>query len=585
MEVLRPVAPPPLPEKDAGLAIASLVLGILGVIMSFALIGIVLGLIGLLFGSAYLLRQRAQRKMALAGIVLGALGILLGSLCAAYYSYLFSSFSQDVLDSLQDIQDKMTQWEGVPAPDFSISTLDGQTITLNQLKGKRVVLHFWATSSAYSRREIPHFVQLTKEIPPKDLVIVGICQEERNAIENFLERNNINYALALKTDLPAPYSDVRSIPTTFFIDRKGVIQAIHTGYSDYETLLAEATAPDYAGPLKTVPETTIRELAQAENPLTPVTAWTVTLEFPAAFCCGDWDSDLEDEILFSDYDAKLHILGRDGEERESISLPQEFHAIELGHHRESGPRLLGYNSIGGRKIVVMDRTGKKLWSYWAWFGVEKAHWGDLDGDGTDEIIFGMMSLRALSADGSALWKRKMGFPASLAVVSAQDNQPARIFTIDLTMGIRSLDSKGQKIVVFQPMDERCSHINAARMDSSGTIQVIEMASNISGAEDNTGIIVCDETGRVAWTAHAEEDAQSWSGTNFVAGDVTGDGVREWIFRESNTKLVIASAQGQRLCDVPIQEDTDDFAVAGDPAGKGFLIVLDKQHRLTAYRFE
>ena len=53
--------------------------------------------------------------------------------------------------------------------------------------------------------------------------------------------------LASVKDLPAPYSDVTAIPTTFFIDRNGVITKILVGYNDYEALKAEALAPDYQG--------------------------------------------------------------------------------------------------------------------------------------------------------------------------------------------------------------------------------------------------------------------------------------------------------------------------------------------------
>ena len=82
------------------------------------------------------------------------------------------------------------------------------------------------------------------EFSDDQLAIVGISNEDKEVLTKFVEEKGVNYPIASADDLPAPYSDVRSIPTTFFIDAGGVIQAVVEGYHDYDALKAAAFAED-----------------------------------------------------------------------------------------------------------------------------------------------------------------------------------------------------------------------------------------------------------------------------------------------------------------------------------------------------
>jgi peroxiredoxin len=230
-----------------GFAVASLSLGIIAVFMSFLLVGIVAGLLGLVFGLLQLARTRAGRGMAWWGASLSLVGLLLGGACAGWYYHVVHELrSRGGGDDGPDY----TVWHGQPAPELEVTTLDGQTLKLSELKGRRVVLDFWATWCPPCRMEIPHFVELTKENPAEQLLIVGISNEDEETLRAFVQENGVNYPMASKADedLAEPYSLVRSIPTTFFIDRKGIIQHVEVGYAELEDLRAKALAPDYEAP-------------------------------------------------------------------------------------------------------------------------------------------------------------------------------------------------------------------------------------------------------------------------------------------------------------------------------------------------
>jgi peroxiredoxin len=144
-------------------------------------------------------------------------------------------------------------WKGVAAPDFSVTTLDGKTVQLSELKGKRVIVDFWATWCPPCVREIPHFIKLNSESPADELAIVGISSEDENTLKSFVKKKGINYSIASADHLPAPYDEVRSIPTTFFIDRKGIIQDVLVGYHDFGKLKTHALADDFEGEPKPAP--------------------------------------------------------------------------------------------------------------------------------------------------------------------------------------------------------------------------------------------------------------------------------------------------------------------------------------------
>jgi peroxiredoxin len=128
------------------------------------------------------------------------------------------------------------EWIDVEAPDFTVTDLDGNEVILSQLKGKRVILSFWATWCPPCKKEIPNLNRLRNVYDSNDLIILGISSESEETVKAFSEKRKINYTLAIEKDLPSPYSDVDSIPTTFFIDRRGIIRDILEGYNDFKHL-------------------------------------------------------------------------------------------------------------------------------------------------------------------------------------------------------------------------------------------------------------------------------------------------------------------------------------------------------------
>ncbi len=115
---------------------------------------------------------------------------------------------------------------GEPAPDFKLENLDGQSVSLSDLRGKPILLNFWATWCPPCRAEMPFLQQIYEEWSDKGLVLLAIdIGEGPSQIKEFLEANNLSLPVLLDSNKSvAQKYNITAIPTTFFIDKDGIIQ-------------------------------------------------------------------------------------------------------------------------------------------------------------------------------------------------------------------------------------------------------------------------------------------------------------------------------------------------------------------------
>ena len=116
--------------------------------------------------------------------------------------------------------------KGHDAPDFVLTDLQGRTVKLSDLRGKAVVLNFWATWCPPCKEEIPWLVELQKRYGSEGLQIVGVSMDDgdQKDVEKFAAENSINYPILLgKEKVAEQYGGIEYLPTTFYIDRNGVV--------------------------------------------------------------------------------------------------------------------------------------------------------------------------------------------------------------------------------------------------------------------------------------------------------------------------------------------------------------------------
>src|SRR5947209_340383 len=124
--------------------------------------------------------------------------------------------------------------KGSIAPDFELRVLNGEgkRLKLSDLRGKGVVLDFWATYCEPCKIEMPWFVDLQKKYGPQGLQIVGVDIEdidEKDIVE-FTNKMGINYPVLIGTEKVANlYGGLNGLPMTFYIDRAGKVVDRHLG--------------------------------------------------------------------------------------------------------------------------------------------------------------------------------------------------------------------------------------------------------------------------------------------------------------------------------------------------------------------
>lgn len=122
---------------------------------------------------------------------------------------------------------------GKLAPDFTLPSLDGQTVSLNDLRGQPVFINFWASWCPACREEMP-LIQTVHERQAgqsQSAIILGInVGESPSTVEGFMQENELSFPVLLDiTQTVAQNYNIRAIPTTFFIDSEGIIREIKIG--------------------------------------------------------------------------------------------------------------------------------------------------------------------------------------------------------------------------------------------------------------------------------------------------------------------------------------------------------------------
>ncbi len=131
--------------------------------------------------------------------------------------------------------------EGFLAPDFTLDTLDGKKVTLSELRGKIVIINLWATWCPPCRAEMPALENAYKQYKESEVIILGLNvtnQDSEKDIPSFVKEFGLTFPILLDRDgsVSALYQ-LRGLPTTYFVNRKGIIRTVVVGGPMNETFI------------------------------------------------------------------------------------------------------------------------------------------------------------------------------------------------------------------------------------------------------------------------------------------------------------------------------------------------------------
>jgi peroxiredoxin len=169
-------------------------------------------------------------------ILIFVVGIMVGDLLVDYLRQA-QAHPQD-LEAAEALGLEIGTSIGDLAPDFSGTSVGGETISLSQLDGKLVVVNVFASWCGPCRVETPHLVDVYNEIDQDQVEFIGLNLQERpSAVEEFKDEFLIEYPLVLNEggELTNIYRPI-GLPTTWFIDQEGIVRFVFSGPMTKESL-------------------------------------------------------------------------------------------------------------------------------------------------------------------------------------------------------------------------------------------------------------------------------------------------------------------------------------------------------------
>jgi cytochrome c biogenesis protein CcmG, thiol:disulfide interchange protein DsbE len=123
---------------------------------------------------------------------------------------------------------------GAPAPALSLPTASGETVAIDQLKGKVVYVDFWASWCAPCRKSFPWMAEMQKKYGPSGFTVVAVnVDKKRPDADRFLQSTPAAFTVVFDPAGTTPTAwNVKAMPTSFVIDAKGNIAMVEAGFKD-----------------------------------------------------------------------------------------------------------------------------------------------------------------------------------------------------------------------------------------------------------------------------------------------------------------------------------------------------------------
>lgn len=118
-----------------------------------------------------------------------------------------------------------------PAPDFTLTSLDGTQLTLSNLKGQVILINIWATWCPPCRAEMPTIEATYQQYRAQGFTVLAVdLQEDPRSVASFMAQYKLTFPALLDWDGQVSRSyQALSLPSSFFLDKKGVIRAVYRG--------------------------------------------------------------------------------------------------------------------------------------------------------------------------------------------------------------------------------------------------------------------------------------------------------------------------------------------------------------------
>lgn len=173
-----------------------------------------------------------MRKWIIIVVIVGLLG---------YAVYDFTSSRSSATDNSVETEvgegENIGLQKGQIAPNFELETLDGETVSLADQRGEKVIVNFWASWCGPCRAEMPDMQKFHEEYDATILAVNMLSTEPgEEQVQNFLDEFGVTFTALLDDDRVSSLYNISGLPTSYFINSKGEVHNIAVGPINYEMM-------------------------------------------------------------------------------------------------------------------------------------------------------------------------------------------------------------------------------------------------------------------------------------------------------------------------------------------------------------
>jgi thiol-disulfide isomerase/thioredoxin len=486
----------------------------------------------------------------------------------------------NLLGGLDGGEEEPSPLLGKPAPPIKLALLEGGEFDLASHAGTSpVMVDFWATWCGPCVEELPILVKVADEYREKGVVFCALNQaEDADTIRKFLEEQKLSTTIALDSESKVGEAyGLSGIPMLVLIDKGGVVQSVHVGYSaGIEEALRKELDDLLAG--KNLAEEKLAKAAQAAEPIEPTgleEVWSadgryssVTVHQPSG------------AIFVASSRGQCMRFDDQGQAQDTFNAPQQVNALRAARLRPgSDAQLLGFKSPWGETVVAMEADGKKLWQETGGQGIDDVWPADLDADGQDEIIVGFngsTGLHVFAADGARRWEyTDIGNVWHVAAGDVVGDAAIEVVATSAAGQVHILDADGKHLndlrAPFYANMIRVAKFSPDKPHAS----IIIVGSGDSGEQ----IAALDGEGAVLWTRDVPASTNHCDSLSIAPNGA-------WAAAGLRGGLVIAveTAKGEIIAQVDGMGERPDVAWHAASGSPSPLLLVASGKYLKAFRF-
>lgn len=174
-----------------------------------------------------------------------AIGLLVALIIIGVREFVVSNDDELVTENEQMENSQLEELEntglkiGEKAPNFTLDSLQGETISLSDFQGKKVILNFWASWCGPCREEMPDMQRFYEANLDQNLEVLAVnlthFERKREHVDEFVEEFGLTFPMPLDVDSKQYEAyEVITIPTTYFLDEQGIVRQKHLGPMTYD---------------------------------------------------------------------------------------------------------------------------------------------------------------------------------------------------------------------------------------------------------------------------------------------------------------------------------------------------------------